>query len=75
MKVNVLKYLKRNLQPDPDIDLTDEVLSYVADLERKAESLEKIRAAGRRWSARNYEQNKQRKHEYYLMHKEKWARK
>lgn len=67
MKVNVLKYLKRNLQPDPDIDLTDEVLSYVADLERKAKSLEKIRAAGRRWWA----QNKQRKHEYYLTHKKR----
>lgn len=43
MQVDIIAYLKRNLQPDPDIDLTDEVLEYVAELERKAQSLDKIR--------------------------------
>ena len=48
MNVDVIKYLKRNLQPDPDIDLTDEVLEYVAQLENDKKSLDKIRAARRR---------------------------
>lgn len=51
MKIDIIRYLKRNLQPDPDIDLTNEVLEHVAELERKAASLDKIRAADARYKS------------------------
>ena len=39
VKVDVIEYLKRNLKPDPDIDLTDEILEYIAKLESENEEL------------------------------------
>ena len=71
MIVDIIAYLKRNLKPDPDIDLTDEVLEYVATLERKAESLDKIRAAQKRYETRHPEKAKQ----YYEQNKEERIKK
>ena len=68
MQVDIIKYLKRNLQPDPDIDLTDEVLEYVAELERKAKSLDKIRAAQNKYDSSD--KGKKTKKEYYQKHRE-----
>ena len=71
MRIDVFAYLKRNLKPDPDIDLTDEVLEYVATLERKAESLDKIRAAQKRYEIRHPEKAKQ----YYEQNREERIKK
>ena len=72
MKVDVIKYLKRNLQPDPDIDLTDDILEYIAELERKAQSLDKIRAAGLRYISTPKVKQKRKNYmkEYYKKRKE-----
>lgn len=72
MQVDIIAYLKRNLQPDPDIDLTDEVLEYVAELERKAQSLDKIRAAGLRYISTPKVKQKRKIYmkEYYKKRKE-----
>lgn len=71
MAVDIIAYLKRNLKPDPDIDLTNEVLEYVATLERKAESLDKIRAAQKRYKTRHPEKAKQ----YYQQNREERIKK
>ena len=47
--MDIINYLKRNLKPDADIDLTEEVLEYVAKLEKKAKSLDKIRNANKKY--------------------------
>lgn len=62
--IDVIKYLKKVLKTDPH---KDEILEYVAELERKAESLAKIRAAQKRYETRHPEKAKQ----YYEQNKEK----
>ena len=71
MKVDIIAYLKRNLKPDPDIDLTNELLEYVATLERKAKSLDKIRAAQKKYETRHPEKAKR----YYEQNREERIKK
>lgn len=73
MKLNLIAYLKRNLKPDPKQDRTDEVLEYVDTLEKKAQSLAKIRAAGTRYLSSTDIKQKRKEYNraYYLKNKER----
>jgi len=66
-KLNVAEYLEKNLKDDPAKEL---ILEYISYLEKRAESLDKIRASGRKY----IDKNKEKKAEYnrmrYLKRKE-----
>jgi len=40
MNVDIIAYLKKNLRPDPDMDLTNEVIDYIAKIDAQEDVLE-----------------------------------
>lgn len=72
MKLNVIKYLKRNLKPDPKHDRTDEVLEYVTGLEKKAKLFDKRQEYLKTWRAKNADKTREKYAEYYKEYARKW---
>lgn len=72
MKLSVIKYLKRNLKPDPDLDRTKEVLEYIAELEKKAKLFDKRQEYLKDWRAKNADKTREKYAEYYKEYARKW---
>ena len=72
MKINLIRYLKRNLLPDPKADMTDEIFEYIKELERKAKLLDKRQEYMKAWRTKNADKIKQKYTEYYREYAKKW---